>query len=377
MKATSQLLFIYMVILISGCRTTGKEEEFNGIISFDNDAREYVKMSEFVSSITYVPLETKPNCCINNITKIRIFGDSLLIFNEIDWNYTEIMVFNKKGKYLGIFGENGRGPEEILNPRDIRKVGRSYYIWDRDKISEFDEKGNFKRVLLKAFYPGSNFLIDTNFVYLYHATDFPGILSQFSLKGDLIRTFKPSVPKQIGSAFKEENIFDINGEFHLFAPSFDTVWAVENNQLYTKYVFNFKGDMTLQKLFLENNVSNPLEFSKIMNSTSFSYVTNYIEDEDYIFLSYSKLKKTGSKLISKKSGSQITFNYCINNIDNGIVAKPISFENNSLVILLQPLDVLNKACNAKNSEKTGFEMLRDTINEDDNSILMFCKIKKT
>jgi len=366
-----------MVILISGCRTTGKEEEFNGIISFDNDAREYVKMSEFVSSITYVPLETKPNCCINNITKIRIFGDSLLIFNEIDWNYTEIMVFNKKGKYLGIFGENGRGPEEIQNPRDIRKVGRSYYIWDRDKISEFDEKGNFKKVLLKAFYPGSNFLIDTNFVYLYHATDFPGILSQFSLKGDLIRTFKPSVPKQIGSAFKEENIFDINGEFHLFAPSFDTVWAVENNQLYTKYVFNFKGDMTLQKLFLENNVSNPLEFSKIMNSTSFSYVTNYIEDEDYIFLSYSKLKKTGSKLISKKSGSQITFNYCINNIDNGIVAKPISFENNSLVILLQPLDVLNKACNAKNSEKTGFEMLRDTINEDDNSILMFCKIKKT
>ena len=75
---------IYIIIIsILGCKSKAYDGNSIKVICFNNKPIEFIQMSDFVSSINYVPLETKSNCNINNITKIKFFGDSIIIFNQI------------------------------------------------------------------------------------------------------------------------------------------------------------------------------------------------------------------------------------------------------------------------------------------------------
>jgi|WetSurMetagenome_2_1015567.scaffolds.fasta_scaffold62911_2 hypothetical protein len=367
---------IYIIIIsILGCKSKAYDGNSIKVICFNNKPIELIQMSDFVSSINYVPLETKSNCNINNITKIKFFGDSILIFNQIGLGFTDILVFDKSGKFLDTFGQSGPGPEEIDSPRDIVKFGESFLIWDRKKISEFDKKGKFVRKLLNAFTFGRNFFLDSNYILLYHGTELPGILSQYNLDGRLVNTFKPPEPKQISSTFGTENLFHVNGEYHMFSPSFDTVWTYSKSKLLPKYILDFGDDLTLQKLFNKYKETTPPQFLNVLNSNIFSNVDLFYESDDYIFLSYSKLKQQRKKLISKRNNRQLDFIFCNNNIDNGMFKAPISLFGDTLVILLEPIKILNQIKKNNSSAKTEFYKLGKSINQDDNPVLMFCKLK--
>jgi hypothetical protein len=370
------LISIFLLLLfLSGCSRTNQVLDSNSKIDFIKKPIEFLELSKFVSSINYVPLETNSKCNIKRISKIKFINDSIFIFNEIGWGITDILIFDKAGRFLSTFCQSGLGPEEIQSPRDLIENGQSILIWDRNKVAEFDKRGNFKKKLFNASFGGRNFFKDSCFIYLYHGTELPGVLSQFDTTGRLIMTFKPPISKKISSAFEGEALFCSNGEYHFFSPSVDTVWTLNESHLIPKYVFNFENDLTLQMLFQMHGDITPPEFQKIMNSNPFSHVFRFIESDNYLYISYSKLQKNGNKLIAKDSGHQIDFEFCINDIDNGIYGLPIAIFDDTLVMLLEPLKILKRIKSNSNPIKTEFDHLAETVSEDSNPVLMYCKLR--
>ena len=369
------LLGLALVITIIACNRDSYNHKDIKSIRFESKPKELINLSDFCSSISYIPLETNSKCYITKISRIKFFGDSIFIINQLFWNMKEILVFDITGKFLGTFGQIGPGPEEIDNPRDVIKINDSYLIWDKLKIAEFDYKGNFKRKLFNAFIPGENFFVESNKINLYHGTEFPGLITQYDFEGNLLRTYKPIDPKKYSSTFEGENLINIDNEYHFFAPSFDTVWMFSNNQILPRYIFDFTGDITLQKLFMKYPDKIPPEMAPILKSNSPSYVLSFFESKNYIFLKYLKSNNQSFKVISKINSHQIDFKHCNNNIDNGIFGTPISSIDDNFVIPLEPIQILKHRDNFNSPEQSTFNMIGQIIKEDDNPVLMFIKFK--
>jgi len=342
-------------------------------IRFENTPVEVMKLSEICPSISYIRLETTSKSYINKISKIKFFGDSIFIINQLYWNLKEILVFNMKGKFLGAFGNIGPGPEEIESPRDIVKMKDSYLVWDRLKIAEFDKNGNFKRKILNAFVPGSNFFIQSNKINLYHGTEFPGLISQYDFDGKHQKIFKPIDQNFNSSAFEGEGFINIDNEYHLFAPALDTVWEFSESKIQSKYVFNFMGKPTLQTLFKKYSHASPPEMGPILSKNSPSYVISFNENKNFILIRYFKSGTELYKVISKNSLRQIDFKYCINDIDDGIFGNPVASFDDNFVFELQATKILKHQDESRHLKDSTFFKIEKSIKENDNPVLMFCK----
>lgn len=368
-------IFIALALTITSCNSKSTISSEVKVIPFVVKVNEFVNLSDFCTSIYYVPLETNSSCYISSISKIKIFGDSIFIFNEMGWNMKDILVFNKEGKFLGNFGKSGPGPEEIENPRDISKFKDSYLIWDRIKIAQYDKKGQFRKKLFNAYLPGKNLFSYPDRILIYHGTQPPGLISSFDLNGTSQRIFKPTDPEPKNSTIEGENLIYTDGECHFFAPSLDTVWALSGDQFFPRYVFDFKEDLTLEKFFKKNSDKHGLEMLSLINSTPTSSVQSFNEGNKYIFASYLRSKQMSYKVFSKEKNRQIDFTYCDNDIDNGIFGKAIGMYDDNLIIQLEPIKILSHSNKYKDSKHELFNKFALTIKEDDNPVLMICKLK--
>jgi len=269
----------------------------------------------------------------------------------------------------------GEGPEDIYSPRDIIKFNDSYLVWDRSKISEFDNKGNFKRKLFNAFIPGTNFFTDSSTINLYHGTEFPGLISQYDFGGNLLKTLKPVDPKNTSTSFMGESLNRIDNEYHLFEPSVDTVWMFSDKQILPKYIFDFVGDETIQTLLQKYPDKIPPEMAPLLNKFAPSHVISFTESKNYIALKYYKSKINAYRIISKTNLHQVDFIYGDNDTDNGIFDTPVSTTGDDFVIPIEPIKILKRNNKLKDSQKPTFNKIGENIKENDNPVLMLIKFK--
>lgn len=370
----SSSLIVISIVLTCSCSRHHPSQDFE-VIQFANNPIESANLSALCSSIEYIPLETNPRCLINNIVEIKFFGDSIFIINETGWNIKEILIFNTSGKFLGNFGDIGQGPEEIDSPRDIIRHSENFLIWDKRKVAEFDKEGRFTRKLFDAFLHGNKLFIDADMIHLYHATEYPGMITQYDFDGKLIDTIKPLSPDHINSAFEGENVTYTNHGYNLFAPSFDTVWTVKDNSIKPKYVFDFNGEMTLQVLFQNYAVNNPVEMIKILGSYQTSNVRTYLENEDHLLLLSFRARKRAYKIIRKENNQQLDFISCVNDIDNGLFETPITLSDSHMIIPLQPMKIIDHLKKNVPDKESPFGKMAQDIKETDNPVLMLCKLK--
>ena len=367
-------LIFFSIFLICSCSRRETSKDF-GVIQFPNNPIESMNLSALCSSIEYIRLETSSKCLINNIDEIKFFGDSIFIINETGWNMKDILIFNTAGKFLGNFGEIGQGPEELDLPRDIIRYGENYLIWDRTKVVEFDKEGRFKRKLFEAFLHGNKFFIDSDMINLYHATEYPGMITQYDFNGNLLNTIRPLNPNHINSAFVGENVTHTDAGYNLFAPSFDTVWTIMDNKIKPRYIFDFDGEMTLQVLYQNHAVEYPPAMMKILGSNPTSNVLTYLENDDHLLLITLRNRKRAYKIIRKDDNRQLDFISCINDIDNGLFETPITLTENMMVIPLHPTKIIDLHKRKNSDVESPFVKLAQDIKETDNPVLMLCRLK--
>lgn len=141
-----QFAAICCILIIPSCNNSDDEAGDFAILSVKEaiDSKRDVLLSEFASSVEYIPLETKDSSLIANLTRpVLIDG----IFYIMDNKGVDIKRFGRDGKFLGYIGRSGRAKGEFLSASPfnffIDKEKRHPHIFNNGKLIEYDREGNF------------------------------------------------------------------------------------------------------------------------------------------------------------------------------------------------------------------------------------------
>ncbi len=113
-------LFIILMIVFCSCGRKGTNETKNAssikvIDLLSEPESEITRVSDIATDIDYVPLQTTENSLIKSITKIVTCDNKMYIRN----GYSDILCFDREGKFLYKLNKTGRGPGEYNFIRDF------------------------------------------------------------------------------------------------------------------------------------------------------------------------------------------------------------------------------------------------------------------
>lgn len=106
-----------MSVLFSCCKVA---EENNSLFQLENVESKMGKMSELLTSVEYIPLETNDSCLLEALSK-QLYNKGYVYASSNG----EIMKFNKQGKFVGKLSKLGNAPFEYASIVDYDIVHRN------------------------------------------------------------------------------------------------------------------------------------------------------------------------------------------------------------------------------------------------------------
>jgi len=105
------LAYCLAVFGLSSCGPSLKDKKIIDLSSHWNKEENY-SLSKISHSISYIPLETKEECFIPNAYEcsVRVSDNHIFIVPRMK----PMMIFDRKGKFLGKVGSIGEGPSEVI-----------------------------------------------------------------------------------------------------------------------------------------------------------------------------------------------------------------------------------------------------------------------
>jgi hypothetical protein len=146
-----KILVYISAVFILGCTSKKQEAELSEQKEFfevklpnDLHVKKQLRLSAFADSVTYIPLQTAPECLISKIKGIKLFGKKLFILTD----NKEIFTFSKSGKFLNKIGTRGKGPKEYYSVIDFAINDSSVFVLDYAKrIARYGDTGEFDTYL--------------------------------------------------------------------------------------------------------------------------------------------------------------------------------------------------------------------------------------
>ena len=277
-----------MLFAIASSCNQEKDVVFNDIIqninvekALNNRQKKNLSLNEFVDSLKYIPLETTPDCCIDEIQEIDYYKNNYYIFD-----YNKILKFNSQGKFVCEIGNRGNGPKEYMQNRGFVIHSDTLFVNAGIKIVAFNTKdGSYL-----DSYPFPNRIFfnktSTSFVTLNSDT---GFIEFIDKNGSVFKSlnYEKFGDREIFSdmiIYPFHNIFfGTNESLKISTSHNDTLFELNNNhELVARYTIN------LGKYKLPDNKR--LEYSG--NHEEFDEVTQklvrttYLETKNYLFIQF-------------------------------------------------------------------------------------------
>ena len=285
------LILIILAIKVVSQSTSPKLVTINPQSTTKGD----LKLSDVVESIKYIPLETRNNCLIGNVTYFDVSQNYIIVYCSQAKNF---YLFRKNGTFIRKISRLGQGPSEYIEPSAIYldELKKNIIICDFNKMLYFSLDGaflNYKSIdLNQEMYLGyanerfvtgtpSGVFIDSTF-YVYKILD---------SQGKVIKKAKKSIPLYVGGNKEHKVAFVSFGppiHYYKFDGKIHVKEAVLNDTVY---------EVSLNNLFLPKYVIKAGKYSVTPEIKSdlkryFDLARSYVvplsvfEARNYLFLSY-------------------------------------------------------------------------------------------
>lgn len=352
-------------------------------ISYNINFKKYIRniqtinLSSIGKEVSYIPLETAPECLIKSINKI-LFSDSYIFISELN----RLLQFDKNGKFIRPIGSSGRGPEEYSHISDfcIDEQKKEIYIISiySPKIWIFDFDGIFKKTVSLSFRPAQIALKDQNSL-IFHLGNIPGNndpswiitnrqgIVMVSIKNNLKRVNQP------GLLVEHTPLYSFANTIHFMEYGIDTLYCFSDSQK-KPYAVLFLDDLKMDPDLLVT--SSMVKDEKLLNKF---WIGSILENNDYMFIKFFRgitnaemcaiyYKKTGAVTILKD-------NVFKNDIDGETLFWPKQVINdNVLVDYIDAFDLLNKhpgeLIKRNNYSSTKLSNLKKQLSPTSNPILI-------
>ena len=139
-------LFTFLFFLCS----CGKEkQEPKGYIEIDmvpliEGKAQKMPLQDWAKSVRFIPLETKEDILMKNVTNVLQHGDTLLVHHS-----QRLSLFDREGKYLYDIGSKGQGPGEFTYLSMVLLHDGLIYVQEQGcRFKVYDWDGNFVKKLV-------------------------------------------------------------------------------------------------------------------------------------------------------------------------------------------------------------------------------------
>jgi len=245
-----------MILLLINSVAVYNQTTFNLIPNINIEGAmgkmEIINLSQFVSNIRYIRLETKKDVIISGISDCIFFGNQILITN-----LRECLLFANNGSFIRKIGSQGRGPGEYQYVVNAGADSHNkIYIQSLRDLLEYRPDGTFVKAYRNLFMFNNNlndyfskWIILRDSLIFGHIPNNAGNGNMKALLinkyGDIIKQYKNYDLFEIAknsvrrSSDKEAHIYWFKNTVYYKGPNNDTLFSLDNQyNLIPVYIFN-------------------------------------------------------------------------------------------------------------------------------------------
>ena len=374
------LLIIFSFFFLSFSCSKTRLKEIDPLSFFYNE----ISLSDMADDIRYIPLDS--SIYISNLLEIKILGNAIFLSSQTKYD-GGIYAYDEKGMLTGkIEGIQGSGPGECTNFHNftVDTLRDRIYIADamQKEIEVYSIKNKYLRTIsLKEKIKG--FTTDIVFWNSYLILGYSG---SDEYNWVVVDTLGNWVGKKKNSLYPYDcnigllgGFYKYNHKIHFWDPFNDTVFMISPNLKYeAKYLFK-RGTEWVPPVVMD-----------ISKLTSLFKIYNIFETKKYIYLSCGYQKEQRIAIIEKEKGKgYLSSGHGIHNtLDGGLALKQCDTYykkngNEYFVGVIQPYELKAHVASEtfKNSrpkypeKKKELEKLANSLNENDNPVLMLVTLK--
>ena len=386
----SKFYLLSLLIVLLGCSNESKNDKAQlndecQVIDIDKVKTEgIVKYSDVFDGFKVIPLETKKESLIGEISSIRFCGDYIVVLDRRIGK--SIYVFDMDGKFLRTIGKLGKGPGEYINPSSISTNTKTneILVYDavQDRIQIYSIEGELTKVLpLKKHvasksievYNGNIYIsnhINSKTKYLFDAIDFTG--KTIGRWGEI--DSDNSILTKVASS----NIFFRNGNRMRFRSWMSSViFDISENSVTEFLRLESKKQITddwVKRNSPDTKLNDYLfkEFTGILGyaeSGGISYI-DFAKEGNRYTLFYNELDK------SYKCVEFINFKDDLTHIGGRVNGAFLTSYEDNLITIIPPVCLQNFLIGVERGLVSDNEGVFTGVNENSNPVVIFYKSKK-
>jgi hypothetical protein len=389
---TKCVLLLFVILFSFSCSENKNPGELKTIDILEAEKSE-LKISEIAESIEYLPLAS--DSVLAPLSQVVYVNECYYVKDH----KSKFLRFDKNGSLKNQIGRRGNGPGEYRYASNfvVHPDGNVYISGGKEgKIMVFSPEGKFLRTFdISQKYVSSFEIFNDKFLLFYGpgAEHIPENMEIVDTNGTVLKTFKNQYKFERGKAilsFTGECImYPLKGKLHYKEIFSDTLFYFDEGEKIPKIILN-SGDNrfstearteAIKDLSADpRNPSDAMIESVIQN--------NLFESSRYLFYSYGFNKKGLIFILDKTSGKQIEIDREVgirNDLDGGPnITLKINKNDNTVFAWVNAFELkVHVASDAfKNSttkypeKKKEMEKLANSLDENDNPILMLVKLKE-
>ncbi len=379
-------LITSVLIILNACGTNYLKKDL--IINPLDAIEREVRLSEFTTEVTYIPLDNK--ILFQHPTRIETTKDHF-IMSTFPGN---ILCFDHNGNFINEIGSRGRGPGEYRTGLyfTIDPKNELVYIYD-NRIITYTFNGKLVREFSIEKFDGRFYDIAFLNDKIYLGGVIQSGYSKYSwliidTLGNFFSHKYNSIPPFESRGGTSGGFFKSNERLFYWNNFNDTIFMIQDS-LYEPSIYFAQGDFRTP----QGNIPNEIDYRKYFATR------NILKTDSYIFLFYHFENYLQSGYISKKDGvinvvgkidshSGFDIPGIPNDIDGGLAFPPsYYFQENSEEYLIGWFHAYRLKAHVesetfKNStpkypeKKKELEKLAASLNENDNPVLMLVKLRE-
>lgn len=342
------IINITIILLSIGCNPTSEKISDHCMhVAIDWDSNVVPKLSEYISRIDYIPLETSSDNLIGEIKKIIKKGNRFYILT----NQNEIMCFENSGKYCNKINRIGRGPDEYTEITDFDiSNSEKVYIWDNvlRKFFVYTISGEIlkKRKIDVLF---TNFrLVTESKIIAYCNTYSKYQIAFIDLEKLDIKHFLPFNEKKPKFNLRYK-LVDRSDNFAFTLEDCDTIFYFRNNQIIPMMWIDFGKRKKKRRLGQDEN------FDVALLNSSDTYfannITNYLDFKDIGYFKFQMSIVNINAFLNKKNKKVVYSASIFNDLSNIPFISPISNTDKSMISYINAYDFITIFSKNKKEEE--------------------------
>lgn len=399
-------ILLTLIIVLFSC--TQKKEVDNIVDLTLITEPNSTNLSELGSEITYIPLETNASCIIQQIDKLIYEGGAYYLRSTNENKVTpekgapppppmprirSLYRFLKNGEFICQISRQGGGPSEYRYIRDFlyNKNNNTINIFISNDIKEFSLDGIWgKNTTIEYNGKEVSSIGYTNNQILGFVENAEGqneySFVLYNANGQIINKYKNKYKFNISTgaiSFNPECIFyQYKGILHCKELNSDTIFSFDKDTFIPKYILK-QGEAKYTTDLREKSMTT--------NLTKYIIQKNLFESEKYLFYQHNWEKRNNCFIKNKSNGTQYLIDNetgLVNDLDSGPnfkIQNTITVDGNEYLtswINAFELKAHVASNDFKNStskspeKKKELEQLANSLNENDNPVLMLLKLKE-